>query len=257
MKVTVCELPNTWINSEKELEKLNLHLESEKSDLLLLPEMPFYSWLAGKKEPDTEAWKKAVEGHNIWMKRLAEFNVPAIASSRPVLKDNTPLNEAFIWTREEGIKKVHEKYYLPDEEGFWESSWYRRGNGDFSLAKINGIKIGFLICTEIWFNHHAREYSKMGIHLLLCPRAVGSLTTGTWLAGGRAAANVSGAYCLSSNFNGPNTPSMNFGGTGWIIEPEDGNVMGTTFEKEPFLTMEIDISLAENAKKTYPRYVED
>ncbi len=257
MKVTVCELPSTWINSEKEQDKLNLYLESQKSDLLLLPEMPFYTWLAGNKEPDMEAWKKAVEYHNIWLERLAEFKIPVIASSRPVLKGNTPLNEGFIWTREGGVKNVHEKYYLPEEEGFWESSWYRRGNGEFSLTRINGVNIGFLICTELWFNHRAWDYGKMGMHLLLCPRAVGSSTTGTWLAGGRTAANVSGAYCLSSNFNGFNTPNMNFGGTGWIIEPEDGNVMGTTSENEPFLTMEIDISLAEKAKNTYPRYVED
>ena len=120
MKVTVCELPNTWINSEKEQDKLNLHLETEKSDLLLLPEMPFYSWLAGKRGPDTELWKKAVEYHNIWLELLAVFKVPAIASSRPVLKGNTPLNEGFIWTRDEGVKNVHEKHYLPEEDGFWE-----------------------------------------------------------------------------------------------------------------------------------------
>lgn len=49
---------------------------------------------------------------------------------------------------------------------------------------------------------------------------------------------------------------MNFGGTGWIIEPEDGNVMGTTSENAPFLTLETDTGLAEKAKHTYPRYVE-
>ncbi len=257
MKVTVCELPNNWINSKSDQEKFLYHLESEKTELLLLPEMPFSSWLAGKRLPDKKAWEKAVANHNIWIERLEEFNVPVIAGSRPVIKEGRPLNVGFVWTREQGVKAVHEKYYLPDEEGFWESSWYHRGDGRFELITINGLKIGFLICTEIWFNHHAREYGKMGMHLLLCPRAVGSVTTETWLAGGRAAANVSGAYCLSSNFNGAITPEMNFGGTGWIIEPEEGFVMGRTSEKEPFLTLEIDISQAEKAKVTYPRYVKE
>ncbi len=257
MNVTVCELPSSWIYSKKNQDKLRRHLESERSDLLLLPEMPFSSWLAGERKPDANAWKQAVDHHNAWLERLTEFNVPAIASSRPVIKEGIPLNVGFVWTPENGIKDVHEKYYLPDEEGFWEASWYHRGNGDFSLVTIDGLNIGFLICTEIWFNHHARDYGKMGMHLLLCPRAVGSVTTETWLAGGRAAANVSGAYCMSSNFNGPNTPDMDFGGTGWIIEPEEGFVMGTTSEKDPFLTLAIDIGLSEKAKSTYPRYVED
>lgn len=257
MKVTVCELPNNWTTSQKDQEKLHHHLESEKSDLMLLPEMPFSSWLAGTRDADADAWKKAAETHDTWLERLTEFNVPAIAGTRPVIKDGTRLNVGFVWTREDGLKDVHEKYYLPNEEGFWEASWYQRGDGRFDLITVNGLKIGFLICTEIWFNHHARDYGKMGMHLLLCPRAVGSVTTGTWLAGGRAAANVSGAFCLSSNFNGTNTPAMNFGGTGWITEPEEGFVMGTTSEDDPFLTLEIDISLAEQAKRTYPRYVED
>ena len=257
MKVTVCELPVNWMRSSKEKEKLQLHLESEKSDLLLFPEMPFSAWLAGTREPDADAWKKAVQSHDTHLEQLAEFNTPVIAGTHPVIKDGTPRNVGFVWTREHGLRDVHEKYYLPDEYGFWEASWYQRGNGDFELLTINGLSIGFLICTEIWFNHHARDYGKMGMHLLLCPRAVGSVTTGTWLAGGRAAANVSGAYCLSSNFNGPNTPDMNFGGTGWIIEPEEGFVMGTTSETEPFLTLEIDITSAEEAKLTYPRYVAD
>ena len=43
------------------------------------------------------------------MERIAVFKVPAIASSRPVLKSGTPLNEGFLWTRDEGIKNIHEK----------------------------------------------------------------------------------------------------------------------------------------------------
>ena len=62
---------------------------------------------------------------------------------------------------------------------------------------------------------------------------------------------------LSSNLAGPNIPGSDFGGTGWIIEPEAGAVLGTTSAKEPFLTMDIDIGWAEAAKFTYPRYVAD
>ncbi|MCG8618384.1 MAG: carbon-nitrogen hydrolase family protein [Desulfobacterales bacterium] len=257
MKVTVCQLTNNWIDSEKEIETLHEHLESEKSDLLLLPEMPFSTWLAGQKKADPGAWEKAVEVHNTWLERLSGFNVPAIAGTRPVIKGERRINVGFIWTPEDGLTDVHEKYYLPEEEGWWESSWYHRGNGEFDLITVNGVNIGFLICTEMWFNWHAREYGKKGMHLLLCPRAVGAATTDTWIAGGRAAANVSGAYCLSSNFSGSNTPDIAFGGTGWIIEPEDGNVLGTTSENDPFLTLDIDISAAEKAKTTYPRYVEN
>jgi N-carbamoylputrescine amidase len=50
---------------------------------------------------------------------------------------------------------------------------------------------------------------------------------------------------------------MKWGGSGWIIEPEEGKVLGVTTREQPFLTLEIDISVAEAAKHTYPRYVLD
>ena len=89
---------------------------------------------------------------------------------------------------------------------------------------------------------------------------------------GLAAVNISGrwgfvdpkgqvvvepAYAKSSNFNGPHVDGMAFGGTGWIIEPEAGHILGLTSDKHPFLTIDIDLSLAERAKQSYPRYVPD
>ena len=45
MKVTVCELPDTWARDETLWKKITAHLASETSDLLVLPEMPFYTWI--------------------------------------------------------------------------------------------------------------------------------------------------------------------------------------------------------------------
>lgn len=257
MKVTVCELRNRWVNSDDEREKLIRHIATAETDFLLLPEMPLHEWLPGEEHAEKSQWEKAVVSHDSWINRFEEFDVPLIAGTRPILKNNVAMNQGFVWSQDTGYHAVHEKYYLPNEAGFWENNWYQRGEGTFDIVQINGLNIAFLICTELWFSRHARDYSKQGIHLLLCPRATPSTSTGTWLAGGRAAANISGAYCLSSNFNGKNTSTIDFGGTGWITEPEEGDVLGKTDENSPFLTLEIDVQAAENAKLTYPRYVKD
>lgn len=39
----------------------------------------------------------------------------------------------------------------------------------------------------------------------------------------------------------------------WIIEHENGKVLVTTSPQKPFLTLEIDLKIADSAKKTYPR----
>jgi N-carbamoylputrescine amidase len=68
---------------------------------------------------------------------------------------------------------------------------------------------------------------------------------------------ISGAFCLSSNFCGPNIEGSVFGGTGWVIEPEEDNVLGTTCQDQPFLTVEIELEIARYAKHTFPRDVRE
>jgi N-carbamoylputrescine amidase len=257
MKVTVCELPTDWTDSEKEWELLVDHVGREHSDLVVLPEMCFYPWVPRTRHVDPERWQSAVESHDRWIKRFFEIPAPILIGSRPVVRKGLRHNEGFVWEKGSGYKPVHVKHFLPNEEGFWEAAWYQRGPRDFSLVSVKGARIGFLICTELWFNAHAREYMKQGIHLLACPRATPMASVDRWVAGGRTAAVVSGAFCLSSNFNGPNVEGIDFGGKGWIIEPEGGDVLGVTSQEKPFLTLEIDLQRAETAKTTYPRYVPD
>jgi len=68
---------------------------------------------------------------------------------------------------------------------------------------------------------------------------------------------VSGAFCLSSNLSGQNQQGSHFAGTGWIIEPEEGQILGLTSSEQPFLTLDIDLEQAANAKNSYPRDVLD
>ncbi len=257
MKITVCELPETWAENDHYWNLLISHLEKAGSDLLLLPEMPFCEWVSRSDNVTPQKWENCVKNHDKWIERLGELPVMTVLGSRPVIEDGKRLNRGFVFTGQDGYIPVHDKYYLPDEPGYYEASWYERGNGDFTVFNLNGVKIGFLICTELWFTARAREYLNQGMHILACPRATPDSTIEKWLIGGQAAAIVSGAYCISSNFNGPNIPGEDFGGKGWIIEPEKGKFLGTTSKEDMFLTLDINPDHADAAGKTYPRYVTD
>jgi N-carbamoylputrescine amidase len=229
--------------------------------------MPFSRWLSGER-PGAEAevaaaWDRSMEDHARWIGRLGELGADFVAASRPVAEGGSRFNEAFLWAPSTGMRPLHRKRYLPDEEGFWEASWYSRGDPDFAVEGLleddgdarGEIRACALICTEIWFTRHARDYGEAGAHILLAPRATLRPSTDKWIAGGRAAAVVSGAFCLSSNFTGPAEAGGMWGGAGWIVDPEEGDVLGTTTATEPFLTVELDLSRADRAKETYPRYV--
>lgn len=255
MQLTVCEMPNETAAFADAWERLVEHVGNRKSDLVLLPEMPFYRWLAQTNEVDPVEWSASVRAHDEWITRLDELAPATVISTRPVVEEGMRRNVGFIWEPENGLSDIHAKYYLPDEPGFWEASWYQRGGGDFEVAETRHAKMGFLICTEIWFTHHAREYGKQDAHIIVCPRATPTSTAPKWLAGGQTAAVVSGAFCLSSNLAGTTAEGGDFAGVGWIVEPEEGSVVGTTSADRPFLTAEVDLAVADRAKTSYPRYV--
>ena len=252
MRVTVVQLSDA--TPEAEWSALADHCTENRSELLVLGEMPFAPWLAATDNVDPAAWRQAVEQHDAWIQRFGELGATVVAGSRPELHDGVPYNEAFVWTRATGYVPTHIKYYLPDEPGFWEASWYRRSpTKSFKAMPIDGASLGFMVCTDMWFTEHARAYAEEGVDLLVVPRATEGTSVSKWLAGGRTAAVMSGAFCLSSNRQGVSKGVL-FGGSGWVIDP-NGNVLATTSEIEPFATLDVDLTEAREAKKAYPRYV--
>jgi len=211
-------------------------------------------------------WTFISGAHEAWITRLTDLAPATIISTHPITLpapvgaaqvNGKRQNAGYVWELGRGAQTVHTKYYLPDEAGFWEASWYERGDGDFSLADTSKGRVGFLICTELWFNHHTRDYGKQGMQILACPRATPRGTAPKWVIGGQAAAVVSGAFCLSSNLGGTTPEGGDYAGVGWIIEPGEGKVLGLTSPEQPFLTLDIDLAEADRAKGTYPRYVLD
>ena len=255
MKVTVCELPNDADPLERAWAGLVEHVRGRQSDLVVLPEMPFHRWLAHARTGRDEDWLAAVDAHDRWMARLDELAPALVIGTRPIVTGEARHNGGYIRSPGDAARIVHTKYYLPDEPGFWEASWYDRGDGDFSVADTSCARVGFLICTELWFNRHARAYGEQGAQLIACPRATPASHPDKWLAGGRTAAVVAGAFCLSSNLSGTSEQGGAYAGMGWVIEPEEGEVLGLTSPERPFLTVDIDPAAADRAKRTYPRYV--
>jgi N-carbamoylputrescine amidase len=231
------------------------HVKREKSDLVLLPEMPFYPWVGYTDQVDPAQWQAAVDAHEEWLSRFGALGAKVVLGTRPVLDAGTPHNDAYAWQPGDGAQFAHRKYYLPNEPGFWEATWYRRAaTPSFKAVDAGDVKVGFMICSDLWFGEHARGYARQGVHILANPRATEMQSVEKWISGGKAMAVMSGAYCLSSNRAGRGLGGVTFGGGGWVIDP-DGNLLARTTEAEPFVTVEIDPARAEAAKKTYPRDV--
>jgi predicted amidohydrolase len=258
MKVTVCELSDNEHDLIDDWKRLKIHLDQNRPDLLLLPEMPFSKWIAAERKVNNASRLQSVEKHERWMTEVEQLNARWVVYSKPVVTEGKFFNTAFVFGKGSGHRKIHSKSFFPEEPHFWEETWYDREEiKTFELLEIGGIKIGVLLCTEMWFTEYARNYGKQGIDLLLCPRATGITSVNQWIRCGQTLSIISGAYCLSSNKSGQGDPDFQWGGNGWIAEPMNGNLSGTTTATEKFVTREIDINRSRNAKNEYPLYVRD
>ena len=253
MKVTICQLPDDRAAYDKAWADLLAHVKAEGSDLVLLPEMPAYSWFAHQPDFDPAVWQEAVAAHDRLLFGLHSFGRTAVLGTRPISRGELHINEGFGWTAQTGYQRAHDKYYFPEEPGFYETHWFQRGGREFNALPVGEALCGFLICSEAMFNERARLYGKQGAQLLVTPRATGGHPR--WQVALQMAAVTAGAFVLSSNRTGKGNPSrLDFGGQGYLIDPE-GTVLAVTSEAQPFLTTEIDLAVADEAKKSYPRYM--
>jgi len=258
MKVTVCELRDNEVQFVEDWTKLKTHVHDHTPDLLLLPELPFCKWIASEKQTNYAARVQSVEKHERWLKELEKLRATYIVYSKPVIKEDQFYNTAFVYERGVGHREIHTKSFFPEELHFWEETWYDADPDKlFKPLMIGDVKIGVLICTEMWFTQYARQYGKRGVDILLCPRASGIASVNQWIRCGQTLSVISGAYCLSSNRSGSGDNNFQWGGSGWIAKPGTGNLVGVTSAGEKFLTREIDISKARAAKLDYPLYVKD
>lgn len=255
MKITVCQLSNDNVQFADDWKALVSHCKLNNTELVLLPEMPFYPWIASRQEVCESTKVKAIQAHEEWIKRFDELGDAIVAYSKPEIKDGKFLNTAYLWSKANGHQKVHTKYFFPEEDGFYEETWFDRDSKHFEVVEVNGVKIGFLLCTEIWFTQYSRKYGLDGIDLLLCPRATAESSLNQWLRCGQTSAVIGGCYCLSSNRSGLGENNFKWGGTGWITQPQDGEVLGITSNESPFVTIELDLGKSKLAKSDYPLYV--
>jgi len=247
MKVTICQLHDEPDALPRDWERLVAHTRIEHTDLVLLPEMPFFPWFATVRGFNARVWERAVATHDAWEGRLEELAPAAVLGSRPIDFGNERCNAGFVWEEDTDLRGVHRKDCLPNQECLWEASWFHLAIPDFVPVRVGDVNIGFLIGAELWMMEQARIYAREHVHLLVTPRATDAVTFDRWLLGGRVAAVLAGAFGLSSNRV---DEAGRYGGQGWIVNP-DGDVLALTSSKRPFLTLEIDLTLAGQAKSTH------
>lgn len=252
----VCEAAAELLPGSPEWELLASEVRAARPDVFLLNEMPFGRWVALAPTPDREALIACQRLHDEGMAHLGELGCPAVLGSRPAFEDGRSVNEGFLWQPGAPTVVVHTKQFFPNEEGYFEERWFDRGVRCFGVAETQGLRIGFLICTDVMFNEWARHYGRIGAEVIVVPRATPTPSLSRWEAAVRMAAIVSGCYVASSNRAGADTTGQAFGGRGWVVDPF-GELVAETTTDTPVVSAVVNPELVVRAKREYPCYVAD
>ncbi len=251
MRVTVCELPHETAALTAAWAALCEHTAAHASQLVLLPEFAMVEPVWEAERFDAKRWS-AIEALSAErLHRLPDLHADYVVGTRPVTRNGRRLNQAYIWSVPASLEPLRHKFFLPQEPGNWEATWFEPGDPAFPVFRAGAVSFGVNICTELWALETYGAYAAAGVELLLSPRATALATMRKWLAVGVVAAVRSGGFSLSSNRV---DSTGGCGGAGWIIDPA-GEVLAITSAAEPFATREIDLAEAAGAKDNYPRYV--
>ena len=245
MRITVCQLHNGREAFAVDWRRLVEHVKTQRSELVLLPEMPFYPWFPTPREFKASVWHEAVVAHDVWEQRLSELSPAVTLGTRPVDFGSLRYSAGFKWNETERLAEtIHVKSCLSNEQGAWETTWYERAVPDFESATVGAARVGMLIGLELWMTDQARFYGDDGVHIIAIPRVDRSAdveietANREWLDGGRTAATAAGAYVISSSRGGKGNSS---GGAGWILGP-DGQTLAMTSREAPFATADVDLN---------------
>ena len=254
MRVTVCELPHEPRALSEAWPALADHVAAHRSELLLLPEFAMLEPVWESDRFDAARWKAVQARNEVCVRHLSSLPAEHVVGTQPVSVDGRRCNQGYLWSATAGLRPLRSKFFLPQEPGPWEATWFDRGDREFPVFRAGPVSFGLNICSELWALETFADYASLGIDLLLTPRATPVASAERWLALGVVAAVRTGAFSLSSNRVDAGVRTGACGGGSWIIDPA-GEILALTSAAEPFATRDIDLAKATNAREGYPRYV--
>jgi omega-amidase len=247
LNLSLAQMPISYDDAEANFERVRVwtaEAARRGSHLALFPEL----WYSGY---DLEQWPRyaAPLGEGIFarLSALAREHHIALGGSVLELKDDKPYNTFAFIDAEGQCRAVYRKLHLFGPMG--EDQWLRAGDG-FTLMEGEWGPVGLSICYDLRFPEVARHYALQGARLWLLPAQWPTRRIRHWQALLRARAIENQMFVAAVNGVGQSGRET-FGGLSAVIEPW-GEPVVEAGASEVLLTAEIDLALADEARRRFP-----
>ncbi len=223
------------------------------ASLAVLPEIPLNPWSpATKQARDDDAEAPGGERHAIQADAAKAVGIALIGGA--IVKDpqtGIRYNTALAFDHEGNLRGTHQKWHLPEEPGFWETSHYEPGVQELSVVEGLGIPVGMQICSDINRPQGCHLLCAMGAQLIVAPRSCELATYQKWRPVFQANAVTSCAFLVSANRPAPEQGVL-IGGPSIAVAPNSEVILEST---DPVSVVAIDPTEVIKARTAYPGYL--
>lgn len=248
MTSTIGDIEANYAKVRSMVQEFYSHANPSKlPDFIILPEVWTTGWFCeifgdiAEKDNRTEAFLSEI---------AKEFNVNVIGGSHIKEINGTIKNVCPCINRSGDIVARYEKIHLYAPDG--EAKAVKSGDVPV-IVELDGLKIGLSICYDIRFPELFRSYinSDFVPEFMINMSAWPLTRREQYESMAKARAIENQCYFLALSQTGAITKDVYNAGSSLLVEPM-GSVVSKLDDKEGWIFSEIDTSLVESTRNTYP-----
>ena len=250
MKILLAQCAPVVGELEKNLAKLESVVLRSDAELIIFPEL----FLTGYVPRDNLAsLAEPIDGPTVSrISDLCKKNKKAVITGIPLKHPtvNGQITNSAIVVDKNGKVGRYDKTYLPTFGPFEESLYFTPGDSKF-VTDIGGLKVGVVICYDLFFSELSKLLALEGADLIVCISASPTATVANFkkMIPGRAIENA--VYLAYSNLVGVHLDLV-FGGESRLVDPRGDLVAEAKPLVEDLCYCDIDISKLEFARRMRP-----
>lgn len=223
------------------------------ADFAILPEIPVNPWSPATQDAsDDDAEEPGGPRHAMQADAAREVGIGLIGGVIQRLPETGErYNTALVFDGQGTLLGIHQKWHIPEEPGFWETSHYSPGINPPGIIEGLGVPIGVQICSDLNRPEGVHIQAALGAELIINPRSTEEATYWKWKPVFQADAVTSCVYLVSVNRPRPEL-GVGIGGPSLAIEPHGKVLLETT---DPVSVVTIDRQVVRDRRIEYPGYL--